>query len=1764
MLAIRNKKRNWLGRIVHNAGADAIDIVTGIPGAVKEAGRGLAIQGARGYAISVLPANAILGDRFGGSAANKWAERQTKQTQKIVEATVDQYKQTYGPLLRGDLKKFGSNVAEHPLFIALDAAGGYGAAGKAVGAVTRLAPVASRAAEGGLVERLAARAADSPHLEKPARTLTIRGADDAMESGTPVALERSILSRNPVTREFIQRPLLKVKDRAADAVHQAAEAADVKPFTEDATARRVARRRMLDLSMQSRDAASRNRELATQAFVEATRSLDKTMPAKAARAGAMRGEAGRVASMARAERDAVMLHATGMLGVPGMTGVQNLRAVIDMLQKGVDQARADGKRSKLPQQQIDRLRHLEDRPELLEYGTLPASVRDAVDVARTTVSDSQREAVRIGLVSAETAREVPGRAAREVIGGEEDIQGIGGEGLRTPKQQARVESLEDQLQVAQKRASALTKPAPRREALAKVREVRTRLRRAQKFSVTRQHLAAKELDTAQRLLGELSDGSDTSVVPRVARGDAEVVTNPDVARAASELERARNRVAALDSAVKPEIHRSAVSMIPTHREKTVVAGKRKAKLRFRRAEHYYSRVEDEVRDLAATTPKDARTLQQILEDQSPIGDPVTVGGRRRALTDKQLQRRAEQALEREGVEKPRTMMRPAPAVNKTDVESAGRRQRAWEENEARVNEYQARVEERVSQLRGADEEALRPLSAREAAALVQREIKGASRSKTELAAERIAAAVGYRVPQLEMIRGQWRQRLDDALAAERADGSAVNRRRTQRVAREVQLVDAAYRAGVARRLRDAEPEVRAQAIAQGLIDDTAETTNPRAVAAILDERDAAAADVVRLERELGLGDEHDPDVLFGGGDTPAGGEVERRSARELRDENTALVHAPASVVEPTAEQARQYRRVFGGQDGPRRMLEAKIQEEKLDRAAVRAGYQPKDITARIADTYEELAKAESDLAVARTSEVGTRSEVDRARRQVALLRKELQLFRSPGKLRERVRALEARVHSGKITDDEYLELADLRDMRGSGRTSPAPAEWAERIPTVREFMRRVTDGSPPAFRGLYDVAPDVEVLPDVVRAASRTDTAINEYTRAVRDGEHVQAAERRVAQAYYLEREARIDGARRVYPEMEWRDVPEAEHLPAVPFYRKSGGARPAVNALRGRTTPDKVKRGEGVLRRGGGAQLADERQVMEHAGRVAFAKEQINLVPKVIEDFGLRRGGKLVSGRMSLEGARVDLDKWVPIRRSSLTKIFEKAEDLAEGEWLDRDTINSVLRGKGRGDAEAMVHASPDDVFFIPREVGEEWADALRPGKLKGYDTVMDYWKAGVLALHPRWYVYNLVGNTLQYGLMSLGDLGSILDMAKASRRNDIRRALGQRGRSVHHASLARDQGLPDVLNAGPFRRVTAFGFRINERMEGFLRDTAMWSATKKEMRLAGRTRRASTPEQVMKALDGIDADSPILREAERTALLFLGDYRRFSPMERKVLRRVFPFYSWLRVIGKLTMMLPIKHPVRTSLVSLMAQAVYAGMPEEDRALERLRNVYDRGAIDLPGGVSLRTTAANPFATVAPWIEAVSNMSGTELAQAFVPSASFVIAPAVQKATGRSLFNGRDYSAPPGWDDTVQVYGRPAMRVNPTTGRVEDAPPPSPSFLEMVGQSMVPYWSTVRKGVSAGERPYDTAGTGSIILNRAFGVGDRTQLFKPAQDPNDVMSGPVGPGGIVSTLSGELGAPLSRRNSDAERRFLLSQYQAMEKARASMARRVARMKAGG
>lgn len=620
---------------------------------------------------------------------------------------------------------------------------------------------------------------------------------------------------------------------------------------------------------------------------------------------------------------------------------------------------------------------------------------------------------------------------------------------------------------------------------------------------------------------------------------------------------------------------------------------------------------------------------------------------------------------------------------------------------------------------------------------------------------------------------------------------------------------------------------------------------------------------------------------------------------------------------------------------------------------------------------------------------------------------------------------------------------------------------------------------------------------------------------------------------------------------------PQARYLPDIPAERMGPVA---AGKATGRFAKERVQRSHGTLISRGNVVTSPNLPLF--AARRTLAHEQLSEnVGNLIARTAYRHGGEPVSGEAALNLLRADKSR---LRLSSdpgrvhivsvkaVQHALDHLNDATRQSGVDQRVIDDVLKEPD----EAAIRANPKDYIALPRAAVEEWRTAMKSpdALLRGYDSMLSAWKSGILAFTPRFYVNNLVSNAALYGLAAGPDIRS---MIQAARKGSPFRAEGVIPERVAGSTIAREAGaraiaIKDTGVGAKLNHWAQRGFEFNQKLESFWRRSLYIHAAKKTLRDEGGKFRHLSQEEVADAVAKMPPE--LVQESIRTVRDFLGDYQRFNRVERNVVKRVIPFYSWLRFIGTLTVALPFRSPLRAEALAVLSKANDVENPQD-----YLRPLYNRGRINLPGPFAMRSTGFNPFSTVAEPIAAVTGEGSklTGLARALAGGGAGPVPQAlIGEVSGRDPFTGRDYTAPPGFMGSVASFGYDPQRINPATGLPETVHA-TPGFLDQLGEDL-PFVSQARQLISGGRTPYDTASTWSLLLNRLGAGSPAYDLYKPGP----VTGRATSPIPYLSTIAGLLGAPIQRVDPQAELAAYQKQLAQLAAARSATLRAQAKARA--
>lgn len=598
----------------------------------------------------------------------------------------------------------------------------------------------------------------------------------------------------------------------------------------------------------------------------------------------------------------------------------------------------------------------------------------------------------------------------------------------------------------------------------------------------------------------------------------------------------------------------------------------------------------------------------------------------------------------------------------------------------------------------------------------------------------------------------------------------------------------------------------------------------------------------------------------------------------------------------------------------------------------------------------------------------------------------------------------------------------------------------------------------------------------------------------------------------------------------EWMDGPLIELRNNSGVYYPHSLAKPPrsftgdYSTMRGTKGVRKPKESHGVLI-GVGAMDFNPALLLRQAERAASNRVGTTSYAALNELIGLaafrNKEGKFITGPRAAMLFRQDEGKVALVNAAHLRRALDHdLEQLRHGEWADPKAFEHVFVSD-LAQLESIKNIDRNYVA-ISRAAYEEWVGTATGSNmiLKAWDSALDVWKGAILAFTPRWYVNSAFGAMQQYGLLSVYDIRSIF---QANRMGPIRRVLPS---EAVLATFAEEVGWKNGFSMGGLGRAMNIGFMVNTRMEATWRRAAYLNRAKAALRGEGVKVGKLSDMELAHALTSMPES--MVRSIIRDVDFFMGDFRRFNTFERTVIKRFIPFYSWFRVISKLTFGLPFRSPLRAWALFTLSKAASSAVNPNDYMLPW---AY-RDAIRIPGtDIRIRTNAMDSFKTLIPIIDSFTMMESPNDLQKPLLAAGEWWHPLI-RGVSTYMYGLNDFGDPlkaPGG-------GRNHPKLNEYTGTVYWDSDAHRSALDAVLATMFPgQIGTLKRALAGNDRVYDTATLADLLLYRA-GLKDSENIVmgQSKSKPSGITK--VGPGAIATSIGSFFGITPFRVDFDQAR----------------------------
>lgn len=546
---------------------------------------------------------------------------------------------------------------------------------------------------------------------------------------------------------------------------------------------------------------------------------------------------------------------------------------------------------------------------------------------------------------------------------------------------------------------------------------------------------------------------------------------------------------------------------------------------------------------------------------------------------------------------------------------------------------------------------------------------------------------------------------------------------------------------------------------------------------------------------------------------------------------------------------------------------------------------------------------------------------------------------------------------------------------------------------------------------------------------------------------------------------------------------------------RPIGAGAPAMTAR-----AERINRGV-IFREGTGAfgpevTMRAVRDAIDINGR-------IEAVSKIMEQYVVRGpdGNPMpVTDDMAVNIARNSSSMYVVKTKRSLVQMLrldaKRKESALEdsGSPVDPGDMDSQLLS----DLETTLGEGGNTRYLIPRAAVKGWNDAIA-ARQNVLDDLNSYWKAGVLALSPRWYLQNGVGMGLQFLLGAGTDIRAIGMASKSKYRDSVLAEIAATGLVQDLGKVAK--GISGTTR-NPIKRAVAAGYRLNFRMEAYFRRAMYFHSLKKGLVDNKVSKMGDGTAEMAAAWDDVAKSAEkgevwatkmideVINETDR----FMGNYTRYNKLERVVMRRAFPFYGWMRAVNRLAFTLPVKYPKRAALLASASRSMYEMYSDEESLLMEPISGF------VSGSKYIGTSIMNPIETLKQTVQFGADVGSTlkeegigglwkapaQAIQSTWSNITPVFTKPVEVATGFTTLK-IPVRFSPGYDD---AYRDPRtgniLGTNPATGSVANQTPRA--GIDQIIGSTVPLWNFTRRMLAGSKAPYTDASLKDLAVWRAKG----------------------------------------------------------------------------
>lgn len=333
-------------------------------------------------------------------------------------------------------------------------------------------------------------------------------------------------------------------------------------------------------------------------------------------------------------------------------------------------------------------------------------------------------------------------------------------------------------------------------------------------------------------------------------------------------------------------------------------------------------------------------------------------------------------------------------------------------------------------------------------------------------------------------------------------------------------------------------------------------------------------------------------------------------------------------------------------------------------------------------------------------------------------------------------------------------------------------------------------------------------------------------------------------------------------------------------------------------------------------------------------------------------------------------LDEYLPaarLRAKTPEDVLPIANRMMAKEWGKYDPKSVVNWPSPR------IKRWSDGDYWVPKTVSDTIQRMHTPpgGRLTAIsDPIMRVFRTSILPLAPRWHVYNIIGGGT---MLTVGTDPSVWKFFSEAKNmishgevpEGIPRGMGTVPRDVIEwdtkGSIQKPlEAMFHYKGGQTLRRLWDEAQSARDKFGNLIEKSYHWNGVVDDMyRTMGYL--YGKDKALTKGMTEEAAHSAGIETARKV----FQQWDRMTPIERSIMRFIFPFYGWTAHVMRFVMQYPFDHPLRTAIAGSFARNeiddLGTGLPQ------RFINMFFLGHPDKNGNVkALNLAGINPFSDVA------------------------------------------------------------------------------------------------------------------------------------------------------------------------------------------------------